>query len=496
MPTSTFDNGSGGGAPGSAPAVSSFDRIQRSVLEVRVSYQEYDADRPWSKLYPATRFAQAALVEGPLLLTSAQMVAGATLIEIQKEGRPPRATARVVHQDRELNLALLAVDQPGFFDGLHPLALAEATPTSGLVYTVRWRSQQFETAATRVKRLTIGEVYFGRLRHAFLLGQTDLTGGGWAEPVVAGDRLVGLASSQEEQTAWVIPAEVIGTYLARARDPERYQGFPVLRFSWDWNLDPALAAYLGQEGEQQGVFVRSIPQGSTGCGVLKPRDLLLELDGHPIDSCGYYLHPRFGRLEFTHIVMESHSVGDVVSAVVLRDGQRVEVSFPLRTYANAMDLIPLRRGDEPPPYAIAGGLVFVELDGDYLRTWGDGWWDRAPIRLVAPYYLEEGMQQPQRRRIILLSQVLPSAWTLGYEDCKDLAVKSIDGREIDSIGDVVEAFSKPTGAYHRIEFHANPLRHELVLDAATLEAATRQILVDYDIPAPHRLPERPLPPLE
>jgi hypothetical protein len=472
------------------------DRVQRGVVGLVVSYQDYDADRPWVKLSPATRQAQAALVDGPFLLTSAQMVAGATMVEVEREGRPPRAPARVVHVDREVNLALLAVDQPGFFDGLHPLPLAPSTPTSGTLQTVRWSSQQFEVTAIRVKRMGVAEVWFGRLRHAFLLGRTDLPDGGWAEPVVNGEELVGLTTGQDEHTAWVVPAEVLAAYLAQARTPATYGGFPVFRCPWQWTMDRALAAWLGLGDSPRGVMIRSVPRGSTGDGVLLPRDVLLSLDGHPIDSRGYYLHPRFGWIEFSHIVVDGHRVGDVVPAQILRNGELLETSLVLKGYPAGIDLIPLRRGNEPPPYAIAGGLVFLELDGDYLRTWGGDWWNRAPIRLVAPFSQVEGHQAPERRRIVVLSQVLPTAWSIGYQYCRDLPVHRIDGRDIDSIADVVEAFAAVTGEFVRIEFQPNEMRSEVVVDAASLAETTARVLHDYGIPAAYRLPQRPLPPLE
>lgn len=472
------------------------EHVQRGVVGLVVSYQDYDPDRPWVKLNPATRNAQAAIVEGPFLLTTAQMVAGATMVEVEREGRPPRAQARVVHLDPELNLALLAVDQPGFFDGLHPLPLATRTPTAGTLHTVRWSNQQFEVAAIRIKRMGVNETWFGRLRHAFLLGHTDLPDGGWAEPVVYGEALVGLNTGQDAQTAWVIPAEILAAYVAQARNPADYVGFAVIRFPWQWTMDRAFAAWLGLGDSPRGVMIRSVPRGSTGDGVLRPRDVLLSLDGHPIDSRGYYLHPRFGWLEFSHIAVEGHKVGDVVPAQILRAGEPMELSIVLRGYPTGIDLIPLRRGNEPPPYAIAGGLVFLELDGDYLRSWSGEWWNRAPIRLVAPYTQVEGHQDTDRRRIVILSQVLPSAWSIGYQTCRDLPVRRIDGREIDGIADVVEAFATASGPFVRIEFHPNEERSELVVDAAALPEATARVLRDYGIAAAHRLPLRPLPPLD
>lgn len=489
-------NGDGGLAPELGPR----DRVARGVLGLTVSYQGYDAERPWVKRNPATRHAQAALVEGHYLLTSAQMVSGATMVEVEREGRPPRAAARVVHQDPELNLALLAVDQPGFFDGLEPLPLAPSTPTTGTLQAVRWSNQQFEVAALRIKRMGVGGVWFGRLRHAFLIGRSDLHHGGWAEPVVDGDALVGLTTGQDEHNAWVVPVEILAAYLAQARDPRGYAGFGVIRFSWQWTMDPSLAAWLGLGASPRGVMIRAIPQGSTGHGVLAPKDVLLELDGHPIDSRGYYRHSRYGWLEFTHIAVDGHRVGDIVKARILRHGEELEVSMPLRGYSNAQDLIPLRRGDEPPPYAIAGGLVFVELDGEYLGTWGGEWWNHAPIRLVAPYYLEEGRQRPDRRRIVVLSQVLPSAWSIGYQECRDLPVHRIDGQEVDSIARVVEVLAAPrapdASPFVRIEFYPNEVRSELVVDALALAETTEQILRDYGIPAAYRLSPGLMPPLE
>jgi S1-C subfamily serine protease len=471
--------------------------LERAVVGLVVSYQETDADRPWAKRKPATRWAQAVLVERGLLLTSAQMVAGATLVEVECLGRPPRAVARVVHQDRELNLALLAVDDESFVAGLVPLLFAPATPTAGALRTIRWSSQQFEVATLRVKKMSVSEVWFGRQRHAFLLGRCDLPDGGWAEPVVDDeDMLVGLTTGQNEHTAWVVPVEILADYVARATDPGGYTGVASLRFSWQWTMDKALAGWLGLGDAPRGVMIRSVPRGSTGDGVLRPRDVLLSLDGMEIDSRGYYDHPRWGSIEFTHLAVEGRRLGDVVPARILREAKELDVELVLRGYSNEVDLVPGRRGDEPPPYAVIGGLVFLELDGDYLRTWGNEWWSRAPARLVTAYQLLEGGQTPERRRVVLLATVLPSPWSIGYQSLRDVPVRSVGGARVDSIEDVVQAFAAAPGPTIRVEFEPNDDRSELWVDAASLPETTERILQDYGIPAAHRLSPRPPPALD
>jgi hypothetical protein len=290
--------------------------------------------------------------------------------------------------------------------------------------------------------------------------------------------------------------ELLRAYLERALDPGGYAGFPVLRIYWQWNHDSALAEFLGQPGEPEGAVIRAVPRGASGHGVLKPRDILLSLDGHAIDSSGFYQHPRYGRIEYTAIAVDGHRVGDTVPARVLRGGCEVDLEITLRAYPMALDLLRVRRIDEAPPYVIAGGLVFIEFDGDYMLSWGPEWMQKAPAHLVSQYYLIEGDQTPERRRVILLSQVLPSPYTLGYQGLRDLPVAAVNGQPIDSLHDVVAAFAKPLGEFHVVQFTPNEDRRELVLEAETLERVTAQILADYHIPEAQRLPLHDPPPLD
>jgi hypothetical protein len=89
--------------------------------------------------------------------------------------------------------------------------------------------------------------------------------------------------------------------------------------------------------------------------------------------------------------------------------------------------------------------------------------------------------------------VLPSAYNLGYSDLEILPVARINGRDIGSIADVDEAFRHPEGEFHRIVLEPNPVRSEVVLDAATFEKETLAILDEYRIPQRVRLPETPPP---
>ena len=53
---------------------------------------------------------------------------------------------------------------------------------------------------------------------------------------------------------------------------------------------------LQNSSHEGGVLIRQVPWGSSACGVLEPRDILISVDGRSIDAEGFYTDPRLGQL--------------------------------------------------------------------------------------------------------------------------------------------------------------------------------------------------------
>jgi len=451
------------------------------VVSLRVTHQSFDEHRPWTKGTPSTRIGSAVVLPDALLLTAAKLVRDAILIEVQKNGSATRVPARVVHVDWDIDLALLAVDEPGFFEDLEPARFAKSAPGEGIVYSARWQNQQFEMSDDQIAGVNVRESPYGSITHAFLSLHTDLVNGGWAEPVFSDGKLVGLSVLQEGQRATAIPVEILSAYVRGARsagDP----AFASFRPYWQFGQDPALAAYLGLEGKPRGVVLRWVPWGSTGCDALEPRDLIVGVEGHALDAMGTFEHPHYGQLAFQHLLVDGHRPGDRVRFQLLRDGETLDVDVELRRNPGADWLIPDYRESSQPPYLVAGGLVLRELDGNYLRAWGEDWRRNAPANLVQRYDRERESQTSERRRILILSQVLPDPYNLGYHELDNLAVAQINGRSVYGVADADEAFRHPVGGFHRVTFYRDDRPGEAVLDAADFTTATARILESYDIP--------------
>ena len=457
-----------------------------------MTFQRWDQDRPWVKLNPETRRVSAVMVGSNRILTTADAVDDATFIQLVTGGKAQKARPRIERVDPTINLALLAIDDTPGLSGLAPVVVAKRTPTSGTLRSVRWRGQQLEVAASRVIRIEVGKSLASETYHAVLHLRTDLSGGGWSEPVFDGSTLVAITMSQSADESQAIPAEMLDLFLREAASGKPVSGVSTLGALYQLNRDSAINGFLGQEGDPRGILVRAVPWGTTGCGVLEPRDVLLEIGGEAIDAEGYVQHPWLGRVGFNEILAERFRPGDPVPVRVLRRGKERALTLTARAHPAGLELVP-SVGDKVPPYLIAGGFVIRELDVPYLRTWGKDWINDAPQRLLSRYLFGTKSQTPNRRRIVLLATVLPAPYNLGYQDLKDVAIERVNGRPIGKIEDVVAALERPEGRFHVFTLSAESPRDEIVVEAATLDGATTGILEAYGIPAASRLRAESLP---
>lgn len=460
--------------------------LENQLVTVRVTSQSWNEYRPWQKYKPRTRTFVGTVLSGNRILMITDDLDDATLIQVEKYDRPPRIPARIIHCDYQVGLAIITVDEPGFFDDLQPVEIAERCEGDNF-YCATWMSGQLSLAACRWSKATIYNSGMPYLNYVKVFFITDLTSGGWGEPVFSGNKMVGISTSQNDTTLRALPSEQINAFLRAIELPE-YPGFAWLGADCQVNKGLAQAAYFGLS-EPTGVRIRNCFPGSSADGILLPDDILLELDGHKIDSLGDYEHPHYGTLDLGYIANEGHYAGDVISAKVLRNKEEIAVEIPLKNVPASAALIPEARSATPPPYLVAGGLVFRELDVPYLKTWGKDWDESIPPYLRTLLELQGESPTPEQRRLIVLADVFPDEYNLGYHDLAQNIVKSVNGHPIDSIEKMEEAFQHPQDGFHVIEFMPTYGMNKVILDAEHFDAATAAIMDKYQIPSRIRIPE-------
>ena len=455
--------------------------LEHQLVTVRVTSQSWSEYRPWQKNKPRSRNFAGIVVPGNRILMLTDDLDDQTLIQVEKNDRPPRFPGRIVHCDYQIGLAVITVDEPGFFDDLQPVDMAERAGGEHF-YSASWKDGQLNLSAARWSQVKVYSSGVPHVRYAGISMVTDLRGGGWGEPVFSEKGLIGLSNSQTDDRAVVKPVELIRAYLKALEMPD-YPGFADLGFAYQYKKGPATSAYLGQEGNPSGVRICTIFPGGSVDGILQPGDVLLELDGHKIDALGDYVHPQYGPLDVMLIASDGHYAGDIIPARILRDRQEMTVQIPLKHMPPSMDLIPEARPGVPPDYLAAGGFVFRELDEPYLRAWGSDWYSKIPYSLRCIYELRKESQTPEQSRLIVLADVFPDEYNLGYHNMSQTIVQSVNGYPVSSIQQMEDAFQHPQNGFHIIEFLPSYGISKVILDAETFKEATASIMRKYEIPA-------------
>ncbi|HEX7927116.1 MAG TPA: hypothetical protein VF678_05955, partial [bacterium] len=134
----------------------------QGIVSIRVTGQSFDPITPWVKQAEQNISGSGLVVEGKRILTTADLVKNANLIEVRKFGRYPDYQARAVLVDYELNLALLEVMAPAFWDGLKTLSMAAQNNPSGTFNINRWRPNgRYEQGTGEVVDYVVGSSRFG-----------------------------------------------------------------------------------------------------------------------------------------------------------------------------------------------------------------------------------------------------------------------------------------------------------------------------------------------
>lgn len=449
---------------------------EQSVVRIDVNRHTFNHFQPWSRRVGASQ-KFGLVIEDKAILTTANLLYNHTLLRIQKGGRGQWSIGRITWIDYHANLALLAVDDEAFWDGLKPAKLASPVPDSGPAELVRWNSGRLEIRGLNINRLQIrkGQLTFIDMLHLEL--DSEINGVGWSEVLTVGDQVIGLTISQSRNKCIAIPSSFIRSVLdAQAADDYRGMGF--FNFFWQPSENPSTLAHLGLSGPPRGVIVTKVPKLPGDENTLQPKDILLKIDGFEIDTLGDYLDPQFGPMMLENLATRNHWAGDPIPMTIWRNGREQEITYILPKADFENELIPTAQYDEPPEYLMAGGLVFQPMTIPYLKSWGEDWLRRAPVRLI--HYRGQPPTK-ERPRLVVLSIVLPDPYNIGYQAYRFLVLDKVNGKKISRLRQIQEAFAQPKVDYHVLEFEQGEPVERIVLDAKQLDAATQRVMFHYGL---------------
>jgi len=248
----------------------------------------------------------------------------------------------------------------------------------------------------------------------------------------------------------------------------RYDGFPFLGLEYQHLNCPFMRRHLGLKGGQSGVRVSRVIFGSSAAGLVEPGDVLVAVDGHPLENDGTMALTGDGRVPFSY-ALSLRQLGETCKLTVLRDGVRLERTVPLGGH---VALVPSRSYDVKPSYYVHGGLVFVRLTEDFLELW-----DEWPVRLA--WYFEFGAPSAERREVVVLSRILEDEVNRPCHGFDARVVTAVNGTAVSTLRDVKTAIEGNKGPAHELRFEGGAA---VYLDAAATGRRSAEILQRYGIP--------------
>jgi len=472
------------GLPGPSPADDA-----RGLLRINTTIQTFDTAQPWELDPPRQRRGLGALLPGKRIITTGEMAANSTYIELESADGIHTTPGKVLAIDYEANLALLAPesDPAGtWLDTIGELEVNGPVNTGDEVQI--WQLEENGDAIN-----TTGTVRSVDLISTFVPGHYFLAyevkaslqsaSSSYTVPVTREGKLLGVLTSYDskDQISDIIAPEIISAFLEDVEDGV-YNGFPSLGIASILTEDPPFRQWLGLDAYEGGLYIsRVLPESAAAkCG-LKEGDVLLAVGDQFIDRRGYYVHPRYGRLFWSHLIRGSRMVGETLSLLIHRDGEERRLEAALERAVEP--LIPAHMHDRPPPYLVKGGLVFQELSRQYFEAFGKEWQQRAPLNLLDALHNPEDYEEG-RRRLVFLSRVIPTPATIGYDDVSNQIISEVNGRKVEDMASLAAAFRQPVDGLHTIRIDDVP--YVLYLDPRLSDFVDGKLL-EAGLPSLQRL---------
>ena len=279
-----------------------------------------------------------------------------------------------------------------------------------------------------------------------------------------------------ENQGHLVPAPLVGRFLAAVRGgkPAEASGLPSLGVHLQHMMSPSARAKLGMGPHHTGVLISHVDCTGSAAGLLRERDVVLEIDGVPIANDGTCR--LFGIRVALIAVLHRRFLGDTVQLRILRDGQEASVDVLLK---RASALVPRGQFDCAAPFFIVGGLVFQARTGcggfelkkpcggrlraaapraraqrspnpcapcpppsqplsyEFLSTWSE--LKDAPSHLL--HWYTDGLPSATRSEVVVLTQLLADEANVGYDSDSvgfDV-VNAVNGVPVPSMAALVQA---------------------------------------------------------
>ena len=267
------------------PSVS--QNVSEAIVKVYTVFNEPDYYNPWQMEGPQAATGSGCIIDGNRILTSAHVVADKIFLQVKRAGQARRYTATVEIVAHDTDLAILAVQDPAFFQGSEPLPVGELPELRDRVVVYGFPQGGEELAITEGVVSRVEHQFYTHSQEYLLACQIDaaINPGNSGGPVIKDGTIVGVAfqAGRGENVGYMVPAPLIQRFLQDVEDGA-YHGIPGIGISWQAMENRDLRSRYGMSEGSTGILVNSIFPNSPALGILQEDDVILAVDGKDLES--------------------------------------------------------------------------------------------------------------------------------------------------------------------------------------------------------------------
>src|SRR5688572_26126356 len=462
------------------------NEFRKSLCRVNNTAQEFNYRVPWLPGGMGGGSGTGWVVSKDRLMTNAHVVSNARFLTVEKENDPKKYVATVEHIAHDCDLAILKVEDPGFWKDTKVLSIGGVPEieTNVSVYGYPIGGDRLSVTQGVVSRIDF-RPYAHSVMDSHLTIQIDaaINPGNSGGPVVQNGTVVGVAfqgfsGDVAQNVGYMIPTPVVKHFLKDVEDGryDRYMDLAVGTFPLQ---NPTHRKALGLPDDNLGVVVTDVGQASVAHGKLEVGDVLVSVDGVPIESDGMVVLD--GERVLMAEVAERKYKGEAVKFGVIRKGQASTAEV---TFKEAWPYIYQATSYEPPRYVVFGGLLFQPMNRNLLMTYQFG---NPRVSYIYQHFIDDELYK-ERDEVVVLTALLPDTINTYLDEFREGIVEKINGKPIRKLKDLATALAEKPEQYV-IEFDG--IGRPLVLQRSDVDAARDRIRKRYNILQEQFLGETP-----
>ncbi|WP_312486880.1 S1C family serine protease [Massilia timonae] len=456
--------------------------VENSVVKIFATIRRPEPYKPWTKAAPASVTGSGVIIEGKRILTNAHVVGYASQVEVQASQSGDKVAAKVIALARGIDLAVLELEDPSFFDKRPPVPRAPVLPDvrqQVFAYGYPVGGNSLSTTTGIVSRVEF--VNYGAFSSGLRI-QIDapINPGNSGGPVVSGERMVGLAfagAANAQNIGYVIPNEEIELFLRDVADG-RYDGKPLLHDSVQTLENPALRQFLKLDKSVEGAVVHR-PYRVDASWPLKEWDVITHIGEHAVDNQGMVKLGSNLRVRFQYRIQQVAKNGKVLMTII-RGGKQMKVEVPA-TGPRPLLISDLDGGY--PSYFIYGPITFSRATSEFMSfVAGSAPGMNAYAFNASPLVTQRGdSPTPEREELVVISApFFPHKLVSGYNNRFGSVIESVNGEKVHSLRHLVELLRDLKDEQVVLRFDQRYGETMILPRQATL-AATESILSDNGI---------------